>query len=130
MGMPVSTGNHIPKESRSLISAVILLLPVLVIACIDIVLIYYQFALAPSVDVNNLVPSAALTNTAWVLDKVVIGGGVVLVVMPLQHLFLTQSMGLFILSAGGLAVHLATSFIVDQAVVTPFIASKALNLFS
>lgn len=106
-----------------------LLLPVVAIACIDIVLVYYQFAFTPSVDVKNLVPPAALTNTAWMLDKIVIGGGVVLVVMTLQHLFFTQSMSLFILSAGGLAVHLATSFIVESAVVTPFIATNTLNLF-
>ncbi|MBX8557147.1 hypothetical protein K5D56_22020 [Pseudomonas cichorii] len=117
------------KESMYLMSAVILLLPVVAIAFIDIALVYYQFALAPSVDVKNLVPSAALTNTSWVLDKIAIGGGVVLVVMTVQHLFFTQSMGLFILSAGGLAVHLVTSFIVDPTVVTPFIAMNALNLF-
>lgn len=74
-------------------------------------------------------PSAVLTNTAWVLDKISLGGGVVLVVMTLKHLFFTQSMGLFILSAGGLAVHLATFFIVEPSVVTPFIATNALNLF-
>ena len=129
MDRAVSIGNNLPKESRSLITALILLLPVVVIACIDIALVYYQFALAPSVEVKNLVPSATLTNTAWLLGKFFFIGGLVLVMVILRHLIFTQSMGLFILSAGGLAVHIATSIIVESAVVTPFIAMNALNFF-
>lgn len=129
MGKTVVTGYHPSKASQSMVSAVLLLLPVVAIVFIDIALVYYQFALTPSVDLKNLVPATALVNTGWLLDKISIVGGVILAIMALQHLFITQSLSLFILSAGGLAVHLATTFIVDTAIVTPIIASNALHLF-
>jgi len=63
-----------------------------------------------------------------VLDKITIGGGLILLVMPLKNLLVTQSMNLFLLCAVALAVHLASAIIVDTSVVTPFVAAKALAL--
>ena len=77
---------------------------------------------------SNVSP-AALTNTAWALDKISIGGGIILFVTALWHLFFFQSMSLFLICSVALAVHLATVFIVDPLVVTPFIAVKALGLW-
>lgn len=125
---PVLSGHQPRTENQSSAAAVILLLPVLAILCYDIVLIYYQYALAPAGGVANTVSQAALTNTAWVLDKITIGGGVILLVMALKNLLVTQSMSLFLLCAVALAVHLASAFIVDTSVVTPFVAAKALAL--
>lgn len=129
MNEPALTGHQTRTVNRSSAAAVILLLPVLAIVCIDMVLIYYQFALAPFGGVASDVPHAVLTNTAWVLDKISVGGGTILLVMALKHLFFTQSMSQFLLCAVALAVHIATIYIVDPAVVTPFIAVKVQDLF-
>ncbi|TCV51530.1 hypothetical protein [Pseudomonas sp. 460] len=129
MNEPALTGYQTRTVNLSSAEAMILLLSVLAIIGTDIVLIYYQFALAPFGGVASDVPHAVLTNTAWVLDKISVGGGTILLVMALKHLFFTQSMSQFLLCAVSLAVHIATVYIVDPAVVTPFIAIKVQDLF-
>lgn len=125
---PMLYGHQPRTENQSSAAAVILLLPVLAILCFDIVLIYYQYAVAQAGGVANTVSQAAQTNTAWVLDKITIGGGVILLVMALKNLLVTQSMSTFLLCAVALVVHLSAAFIVDTGVVTPFIAAIALEL--
>ncbi|MGR0140655.1 hypothetical protein, partial [Pseudomonas sp. RSP] len=122
-------GHHSPTVRQSSAVTVILLLPVLAMVCFDIVLIYYQFAFTPSGGLSGDISHSALTNTAWLLDKISIGGGLMLLVMTLMQLFVSQSMSRFILCAVALVVHIATVFIAESAVVTPFIAVKVQDLF-
>ena len=66
---PALSGHQPRTENLSSATVVILLLLVLAILCFDIVLTYYQYAFAPAGGVANDVSQAALTNTAWMLDK-------------------------------------------------------------
>jgi hypothetical protein len=129
MNEPLVAKHPTPPVNRHWALAVILLLPVWAIVCIDIVLIYFQITYAPSSAVASDVSHSVLTNTAWVLDKISVGGGTVLFVVTLELLFFVQSLRQFLLCAVALTVHLATVYFVDPAVLTPLIAVKALGLY-
>lgn len=126
-----TTGSQSPSSISRPMSAMALLtlLPVLGMVALDMLLVYYQYAPSSSVSPTIAAHPDLLMNLTWLVDKYVWMGTLGLLAVVLYQVAFVQCVSKLLVAAMGLMVHIASLFIVQPSVVTPFLATHALSVF-